>query len=112
MWRCLIPIPQVQYEYETGDHTHIQVYERTLESPYTFSLPTKVIQTHIIYPDVFTALPILLQLLKTLSSEVEGVVSVLEKSGVSADHVTKYIGDLRDLAKAYKKVCKYTSPNF
>ena len=40
----LIPIPpfQVQYEYETGDHTHLQVYERTIESPYAFSLPAEV----------------------------------------------------------------------
>lgn len=35
----------VQYEYETGEHTHIQVYERTLESPYTFTLPAKVSMT-------------------------------------------------------------------
>ena len=38
----LIHSSQAQYEYETGDHTQMQVYERTLESPYTFSLPAKV----------------------------------------------------------------------
>ena len=37
-----IPIPQVQYEYETSDHVHLHVYERTLESPYSFSIPAQV----------------------------------------------------------------------
>ena len=37
-----IPIPQVRYEYETSDHVHLQVYERTLESPYSFSIPAQV----------------------------------------------------------------------
>jgi hypothetical protein len=73
----------VQYEYETGDHTHLQVYERTIESPYAFSLPA--------------------ELLKTLGSEAGGVANDLEHSGVSAGHVTKYISDLRNLAKAYNK---------
>lgn len=39
-----VPCPsrQVQYEYETSDHSRQEVYERTLESPYTFSLPAQV----------------------------------------------------------------------
>ena len=37
-----ILIPQVQYEYETTDHTRQQICERTLESPYTFSIPAQV----------------------------------------------------------------------
>ena len=48
-----------------------------------------------------------LQLLKTLGSEAGGVANDLEHSGVSASHVTKYISDLRNLAKTYNKVCSY-----
>ena len=39
---CPILILQVQYEYETTEHTRQHVYERTLESPYTFSIPAQV----------------------------------------------------------------------
>ena len=35
------------------------------------------------------------------------MASDLEKSGVSAGHVTQYISDLRTLAKAYEKVSRY-----
>ena len=92
------------FRYNNSGDVPMDVVERTLESPYTFTLPAQVSIMRVTWCMVVDTHCLLLQLLKMYASEAEQVCAHLSSSKVKETKVLDYVTELKTLAISYKKV--------
>lgn len=92
------------FRYNNSGDMPMDVVERTLESPYTFTLPAQVSIMRVIWCMVVDTHCLLLQLLKMYASEAEQMCAHLSSSKVKETKVLDYVTELKTLAISYKKV--------
>ena len=92
------------FRYNNSGDVPMDIVERTLESPYTFTLPAQVSIMRVTWCMVVDTHCLLLQLLKMYASEAEQVCAHLSSSKVKETKVLDYVTELKTLAISYKKV--------
>ena len=92
------------FKYDNSGDMPMDVVERTLESPYTFTLPAQVSIMRVTWYMVLDTHCLLLQLLKMYASEAEQVYAHLTSSKIKETKILDYITELKTLAISYKKV--------
>ena len=92
------------FRYNNSGDMPMDVVERTLESPYTFTLPAQVSRMRVPWCVVVDTHCLLLQLLKMYASEAEQVCAHISSSKVKETKVLDYVTELKTLATSYEKV--------
>lgn len=101
------------FRYNSTEDMPVDLVERAVESPYTFTLPAQVSQRRVPCTSSCVVMHVdclLLQLLKMYASEAEQVCTHLSSSKIKEAKVLDYIIELKTLATSYKKVRLQTQP--
>lgn len=101
------------FRYNSTEDMPVDLVERAVESPYTFTIPAQVSQRRVPCTSSCVVMHVdclLLQLLKMYASEAEQVCTHLSSSKIKEAKVLDYIIELKTLATSYKKVRLQTQP--